>query len=587
MTPAKVKVLFAFFVYAGNGGVAMQLPQITDWFAKLFYKMKQDPRIGEIATHRFGDVPLTMERNRVIAVAMAGGFDIVVMLDSDNIPDMYFTHTPEAKEFWDTSFNFTYDRLLRGLPTIVCSPYCGPPPHPVSGGEENVYMFYAEAPENETKEPHFSFKAYSRTHAAQMRGIQEIAAGPTGVMMMTTNAAALMPIGKQTPEEILSDFKRGKISSERCERLLNMKSWFFYEYTDTQQTQKASTEDVTFTREVQLAGLAKFHEPVVFCNWDAWAGHAKQKIVGKPTPIYMEQISDVYKEAIECGAHIDRAVVPVDFTKNMGPPVPSDGGEDTDIEDEDAIQTGADVLKEIRESPPGQHGVMTIPRMIGRRKVFSLGHVTPTNELQALAEIVSHIADSERGKALRIAEIGSWVGESAIAMHGGLGPSGGTIYCVDKFEGSPRDATGGVVALMGSDAVKDAFVKNTGDLLNNSIKLIERESVEYALDIPPQELDIVFIDANHEYEAVKDDIEAWIPHVQPNGILCGHDYTPEFPGVQKAVQELFSLAGSTPRVFAGTTIWFLPKASWLRDVQAREVREQAEEANNAEAAEKH
>ena len=31
------------------------------------------------------------------------------------------------------------------------------------------------------------------------------------------------------------------------------------------------------------------------------------------------------------------------------------------------------------------------------------------------------------------------------------------------------------------------------------------------------------------------DIEAWLPHVRPGGILCGHDYN--FAGVMKAVKE--------------------------------------------------
>ena len=36
--------------------------------------------------------------------------------------------------------------------------------------------------------------------------------------------------------------------------------------------------------------------------------------------------------------------------------------------------------------------------------------------------------------------------------------------------------------------------------------------------------DLVFIDDDHEYEAVKNGIEAWYPLVKEGGILCGHDY---------------------------------------------------------------
>jgi hypothetical protein len=55
--------------------------------------------------------------------------------------------------------------------------------------------------------------------------------------------------------------------------------------------------------------------------------------------------------------------------------------------------------------------------------------------------------------------------------------------------------------------------------------------------------DVVFIDANHEYEFVRDDIIHWSPGVKPGGWLCGHDYlaptaeNPGYPGVIRAVDE--------------------------------------------------
>ena len=37
-------------------------------------------------------------------------------------------------------------------------------------------------------------------------------------------------------------------------------------------------------------------------------------------------------------------------------------------------------------------------------------------------------------------------------------------------------------------------------------------------------LDFVFIDGNHKYEAVKEDISDWAPKVRKGGIVSGHDY---------------------------------------------------------------
>ena len=51
--------------------------------------------------------------------------------------------------------------------------------------------------------------------------------------------------------------------------------------------------------------------------------------------------------------------------------------------------------------------------------------------------------------------------------------------------------------------------------------------------------DFVFIDADHSYEAVKADIEAWSPLTN---FICGHDYCNKWPGVMKAVDEIYPKA---------------------------------------------
>ncbi len=291
-----VDVLIAVLTYGGNGGVATCLPSHATWIAKNYAAMKADIRIGRVRVRQFGDIPLSMERNRIVKMAKQDGFDVILMLDSDNVPDMYFGHDPNAKPFWSTSFDLLYERLTKGLPTVVCAPYCGPPPDPVRGGEENVYVFYFSNPETGSITPRLA--PYTREHACLMKGIQPIGAGPTGVILYSTSAFDLMPVRQKTSRQILEDYRNGSVSLERAEELLNLESWFFYEYTDAEQTQKASTEDVTNTREIQLAGIIKHGQPVVFCNWDAWAGHYKPKLVGRPSIIPIEAISTVFRDAV-------------------------------------------------------------------------------------------------------------------------------------------------------------------------------------------------------------------------------------------------------------------------------------------------
>jgi SAM-dependent methyltransferase len=53
--------------------------------------------------------------------------------------------------------------------------------------------------------------------------------------------------------------------------------------------------------------------------------------------------------------------------------------------------------------------------------------------------------------------------------------------------------------------------------------------------------DIVFIDALHDYEHVKQDIALWWPKVRVGGILSLHDFNHKWPGVERAIAEAFDL----------------------------------------------
>ena len=57
-----------------------------------------------------------------------------------------------------------------------------------------------------------------------------------------------------------------------------------------------------------------------------------------------------------------------------------------------------------------------------------------------------------------------------------------------------------------------------------------------------ESLDFAFIDGNHLYESVRDDIIAWWPKIRPGGLLTGHDYDNDKDldgtwGVRRAVDE--------------------------------------------------
>src|SRR5271168_277579 len=105
-----------------------------------------------------------------------------------------------------------------------------------------------------------------------------------------------------------------------------------------------------------------------------------------------------------------------------------------------------------------------------------------------------------------IVEVGSWLGATARAM---ADNTLGKVYAVDTFEGSPeleerlKDKP--------KDWLYDQFINNTKDCPR--IVPVRLPSVEAAEKFKSLHIvaDMIFIDANHNYDEVKSDILAWKP----------------------------------------------------------------------------
>jgi predicted O-methyltransferase YrrM len=61
----------------------------------------------------------------------------------------------------------------------------------------------------------------------------------------------------------------------------------------------------------------------------------------------------------------------------------------------------------------------------------------------------------------------------------------------------------------------------------------------------PSWIDFLFIDGDHSYAAVAQDISLWLPLMNPGGVISGHDYH-IYPGVDQAVDERFGSAVVNP-----------------------------------------
>lgn len=231
--------------------------EYTEWKVRLIHQMKMDPRIEGIIPLFKNDTPTDMVRNDIIEESKANKCDLLLMTDNDVWPDMRLGSDVHAKPFWETSFEFM---INHGSPCIIAAPYVGPPT------DECVYAFKCEDITSRHHPDELSFKLsmYGRDEAARLGGIQRAAALATGLILIDMRVFDVME-----PD------------------------YFYYEYTDKFRRAKASTEDVTFTRDAALLGIP------LYVNWDAWCGHQKKHWQDKPAILPIEAVGEKYRKAVE------------------------------------------------------------------------------------------------------------------------------------------------------------------------------------------------------------------------------------------------------------------------------------------------
>lgn len=159
-----------------------------------------------------------------------------------------------------------------------------------------------------------------------------------------------------------------------------------------------------------------------------------------------------------------------------------------------------------------------------------------------------------------ILEIGSYKGRSTRAMADNLMPKG-SIVCIDPWDFRPADWMDPVTRtkaelqpLTPSQSIK-VFADNLWPHYANG-KVFAVCGTSAAVRTASN-FDLIFIDARHDYEFVRHDIQKWRPKVNPGGILSGHDYSPDshyWPGVKQAVDEVF---GDAVKLVPDTSIWYV------------------------------
>ena len=131
-------------------------------------------------------------------------------------------------------------------------------------------------------------------------------------------------------------------------------------------------------------------------------------------------------------------------------------------------------------------------------------------------------------------EIGANFGINIVYFLDNL-PNISKIHAIDPYMPyDDRITGGGMVTQEYMDKVKSCFLTNS-EPYKDKINFINKTSDEASKEIEDNSLDYVFIDGDHNYEAVIRDMKNYYPKVKSGGIFAGHDSHSE--GVQKAVKE--------------------------------------------------
>lgn len=150
-----------------------------------------------------------------------------------------------------------------------------------------------------------------------------------------------------------------------------------------------------------------------------------------------------------------------------------------------------------------------------------------------------------------IVEIGAWVGVGTAYLSCGLrSGAGGHLYAVDTFTGTtlnPQTQEGWqrTVTQMGGSTLLRWHANLQAFGLEELVTPLVRDSITAARQWSGLPIDLLFIDGDHVYEAVKQDYQSWAPYVKPEGLIVFHDYDERHPGVQALVNEILAgeLAG--------------------------------------------
>lgn len=129
-----------------------------------------------------------------------------------------------------------------------------------------------------------------------------------------------------------------------------------------------------------------------------------------------------------------------------------------------------------------------------------------------------------------IVELGTSRGFAAMIMSLG----GAEVYTIDNYKEFEDEYVSNLLDKEDSERVRNTVAKYLS--LFGKITQIYGDTVEVAkIHFEEKSVDMLYIDAKHTYEAVKNDFFAWFPKVKEGGLILFHDCSNIHLGVQEFV----------------------------------------------------
>jgi len=154
-------------------------------------------------------------------------------------------------------------------------------------------------------------------------------------------------------------------------------------------------------------------------------------------------------------------------------------------------------------------------------------------KIKPMIEFVHNINVDDKG--LVGVEIGTFRGVNAYAILSFLPVR--MLYLVDPYLKYDEYVESWIPNHSQNDFNNDYVIaKKRLRKFNDKITFIKTKSEE-ATTLIPDDLDFIYIDGNHKYEYVKQDLELYYPKLRDGGVLGGDNFEVEFQGIPRAVLE--------------------------------------------------